>query len=77
MPATTLRNVPQAVRGELAGRAGRAGRSLQEYLLAVLTQMSRTPDIADIVARIEERKRSSTVQVSVADILAHRDADRR
>jgi antitoxin FitA len=36
--AITIRNVPEEVRDELAARAARSGRSLQEYLAGLLTE---------------------------------------
>lgn len=36
MVAVTVRDVPDEVRDELAARAARAGKSLQEYLRALL-----------------------------------------
>lgn len=49
--AITVRNVPDDVRDELASRAARSGRSLQEYLSAELTRLARTPSAAEAVTR--------------------------
>jgi plasmid stability protein len=75
--AITIRNVPQPVRDELALRAARSGRSLQEYLLAELTDMASKPSLEDVVARIRARTTASGSRVSVEAILDARDADRR
>lgn len=75
--AITIRNVPEPVRDELAARAARSGRSLQEYLLTELAVMTQRPPVADVVARARSRVGSAGSEVSVDAILAARDADRR
>ncbi|MCY7419098.1 MAG: hypothetical protein LH650_11485 [Chloroflexi bacterium] len=75
--AITIRNVPSPVRDELAARAARSGRSLQEYLLAELRSLAERPSLADVVAGARGRVRSTTSSVTAADILAARDAERR
>ncbi len=75
--AITIRNVPQPVRDELASRAARTGRSLQEYLLARLTEMAAKPPIEDVIARSRARVERTASTVSVEAILAAKDADRR
>jgi plasmid stability protein len=77
MVAVTIRNVPEAVRDELAARAARSGRSLQEYLAAQLTELAERPALEDVVARARARARTSGHRVDVASLLADRDADRR
>jgi antitoxin FitA len=77
MVALTIRNVPDGVRDELAARAARSGRSLQEYLAAVLTELAARPAVEDVLARARERARTTGSQVSAEDILSARDADRR
>lgn len=47
----TVRNVPDAVRDELAARAARSGRSLQEYLSGELRRLATTPSAAEAIAR--------------------------
>ena len=47
----TIRNVPDEVRDELAARAARAGRSLQEFLSAELVRIASTPTPAKAAAR--------------------------
>jgi plasmid stability protein len=47
----TVRDVPDAVRDELAGRAARAGKSLQEYLRGLLTESASRPQVDDVIAR--------------------------
>ena len=77
MPSITIRDVPQDARDELAARAARSGRSLQEYLRSELIDLASTPDRTALVQRIRERKRLTGTLMSVDQILADRDADRR
>lgn len=73
----TIRNLPDAARNELAARAATAGQSLQEYLRAQLIELASRPDVNTVLARIAERKRQTRTELSAAQILADRDADRR
>lgn len=74
----TVRNVPDEVRDELAARAARSGRSLQEYVRATLIATVEKPDAADWVARVRARKEATgATTLDAATILAARDADRR
>jgi len=75
--AITVRNVPDEVRDELAARAARGGRSLQEFLLSQLVEMAHQASVDDLVARARRRVRVTGSHLSVEDILAARDADRR
>lgn len=78
MPTSiTIRDVPDEVRDELAARAARSRRSLQEYLRSELIELARKPDPEALIERIRERKERTGVHVPVDRILAHRDADRR
>jgi hypothetical protein len=47
----TIRNVPDEVRDELAARAARSGRSLQEFLSAEFVRIASAPSAADAVVR--------------------------
>lgn len=73
----TIRNVPEHTRNELASRAAAAGWSLQEYLLHELMELTSRPDPHVLVARIRERKRSTTSNLSASDILDILAEDRR
>jgi plasmid stability protein len=75
--AITIRNVPDDVRAELAARAARSGRSLQEYLAAQLADLAARPDVGDAVAAARARVRASGRVLGPDDILADRDAGRR
>lgn len=75
--AITVREVPDAVRDELAARAARAGKSLQEYVRALLVDAASRPTVADVIARARARVDATGVRVDAQSILAARDADRR
>ncbi len=77
MPSITIRDVPDDVRDELAARARRSGRSLQEYLRAELVGLAERPDPEVVLARVRDRKRRTGSRRSTERILEHRDADRR
>ncbi len=73
----TVREVPNDVRDELAARAARAGKSLQEYLRGMLIDSVARPSVDDVVARARARVDATGARVSAESILAARDADRR
>jgi antitoxin FitA len=70
MTAITIRNVPEHARDELAARAARSGRSLQEYLLGWLEELAATPDPDDWILRARERARASGSTATGEDILS-------
>jgi plasmid stability protein len=75
--AITIRDVPDETRDELAARAARAGKSLQEYLRGMLVDAAARPPVADVISRARARVDATGVRVDAASILAARDADRR
>lgn len=75
--AITVRDVPDDAKDELAARAARSGRSLQEYLRARLIDLASTPDVEDVVARARERKIAVANRLTARKILEYRDRDRR
>lgn len=75
--AITVRDVPDNVRNELAARAARAGKSLQEYLRGMLLDAVSRPPVEDVIARARARVDSTGLKIDVSSILAARDADRR
>ena len=75
--AITIRDVPDEVRDELAGRAARAGKSLQEYLRGMLVATAGRPSADDVIARARARVDATGARVEAESILAARDADRR
>jgi antitoxin FitA len=77
MTTITVRDVPAEVRDELAARAARAGRSLQEHLRIELIELAARPSASDWVRDVQRRKSSSSGGLSREQILSYRDADRR
>jgi hypothetical protein len=75
--AITVRDVPDEVRDELAARAARAGKSLQEYLRGMLIDSAARPPVDDVIARARARVHTTDVRADAESILAARDADRR
>ena len=73
----TIRNIPEETRDELAARAARSGRSLQEYLRGELIEMARKPDMRTVLDRIEARLEATGTTLSTEKILEYRDADRK
>ena len=75
--AITVRDVPDAVGDELAARAARAGKSLQEYLRGMLIDTASRPSVEDVIARARARVDATGVVADAQSILSARDADRR
>lgn len=73
----TIRDVPDDTSEELAARAALTGRSLQEYLRARLVELASGPDAEVWMAKVRARKTATGGSISVARVLAHREADRR
>lgn len=73
----TIRGVPEDVGDELAARAARSGRSLQEYLHAELIALTERPDPIELLERVRSRKASTGSRLAVDRILQLRDDDRR
>ena len=73
----TIRDVPDAVRDELAARAALQGKSMQEYLRAELQRLAARPPVEQVLERIRERKATAGTRLSPEEILIERDADRR
>jgi plasmid stability protein len=77
MVSITIRDVPDETRNELAARAARSGRSLQEFLRGHLVELASRPDRSTVLARIADRVEREGTAVPVEEILEARDADRR
>jgi plasmid stability protein len=73
----TVRDIPPAVRDELASRAARAGKSMQEYLRGLLVDHVARPPVDDVIARARARVSSTGARVDAQVILSARDAERR
>ncbi|MEX0657811.1 MAG: hypothetical protein WD080_01625 [Egibacteraceae bacterium] len=76
MPSVTIRDLPDDVRDELASRAARSGRSLQQYLWQHLTDLAAGPDMETLLDEIRRRKQASPATLDVGDLLRWRDEDR-
>ena len=77
MASITIRDVPDHARDELAARAARSGRSLQEYLRLHLTEIAERPDLETIAARISARKAGTGTNLGADTIVRFRDEGRR
>ena len=73
----TVRDVPDDVRDELASRAARAGKSLQEYLRGTFVELASRPPVEDVIARARARVGATGSYVGATSILEARDLDRR
>lgn len=51
MPSVQIKNVPPDVHRVLRQRAGAAGQSLQEYLLAELTRQAEAETLEEVLGR--------------------------
>jgi antitoxin FitA len=77
MTTITIRHVPDDVRDELAARAARTGRSLQEFLLGEIARLAAKPTVEQLLADVVGRKRRSGRVIPAADILADLETERR
>lgn len=55
MPSVQIKNVQPDVHQILRDRAGKAGQSLQAYLLAQLEEQASKPTIKELFERVEHR----------------------
>ena len=75
--AVTVRDVPDGVRDELAARAARTGKSLQEYLRRLLVDAADKPTVEDVLARARARVTATGTRIDAAATLAAKSAYRR
>lgn len=75
--AVTVRDLPEEVRDELATRARRGGKSLQEYLKGILIETASRPTPSEVIARARARVDTTGMTLGADEILAARDTDRR
>jgi plasmid stability protein len=73
MTAITIRDVPDLTLEALKLKAARTGRSLQAYLLDLVTRDARTPTMAEMMARLDRETRA---ELATSDILAAIDEGR-
>jgi hypothetical protein len=76
MPSIQIKNVPPDVHRVLKVRAAEEGMSLQEYLLAKLTEDARQPTAKEFWERVGQRTGGGTLtpQEAAEYIRADRDA---
>jgi antitoxin FitA len=55
MPNVQVRGVPEDVHRRLKSQAALTGQSLNEYLLARMTEIAKLPTVPELAARIRER----------------------
>ena len=77
MPSITIRDVPEEVRDVLAGRAAKAGQSLQEFLLREFTALAALPTVEELLERAAARSKALRSRLSAEEILALRANDRK
>ena len=75
MPSIQVKDVPDAVHATLRQRAAAAGMSLQEYLLALLTEDTNTPTLNEVLDRAGGRAGGRVpLKSAVKAVRAERDA---
>jgi antitoxin FitA len=75
MPSVQIKNVPEDVHRVLRTRAAATGHSLQEYLLARLTEDARQPTLDEVLKRAGDRTGGSVPLADAArSVRAGRDA---
>jgi hypothetical protein len=75
VPSIQVKDVPDAVHTTLRRRAAAAGMSLQEYLLARLTEDTSTPTLNEILDRAGGRAGGrASLKSAVKAVRAERDA---
>jgi plasmid stability protein len=74
MANVQVRGVPEDVHRRLKSQAALAGQSLNEFLLARMSDIARTPSVTELAERIREREPYSGK--SSAELI-RKDRDRR
>jgi antitoxin FitA len=75
MPSIQIKNVPPDVHRVLKRRAAEEGMSLQEYLLAKLSEEARQPTLSEFLERVGQRTGGRmSLKEAVEYIRADRDA---
>ncbi|PYC83753.1 antitoxin [Streptomyces tateyamensis] len=73
MTAITIREVPDSILETLKVKAAQGGKSLQAYLLDLVTREAATPTLAEMMARLDRETRA---EVSTSDVLSAIDEGR-
>jgi antitoxin FitA len=74
MPNVQVRDVPDDVHRRLKSQAALAGQSLNEYLLARMSELARLPTVPELAERIRER---AAYEGPSSAALIREDRDRR
>jgi plasmid stability protein len=74
MPNVQIRGVPDEVHRRLKSQAALSGQSLNDYLLARMTDIAQLPTVGEVAARIREREPYTGPSSAV---LVRADRDRR
>ena len=77
MPSVQIKNVPPNVHEILRERAGKAGQSLQAYLLAQLEEQASKPTIKELFERIEKERSGGRVSPEFAARVIREERDAR
>jgi antitoxin FitA len=75
MPSVQIKNVPPDVHQILRDRAGKAGQSLQAYLLAQLEEQASKPTIKELFDRISKERSGGKMSLAHAAELVRADRD--
>jgi antitoxin FitA len=67
MTNVLIRDLPEEVHREFVRRADREGRSLQQYLTALLTREATTPTLDDVLDRVSHLQGG---RISLAEAVA-------
>ena len=73
----TIRDVPEAVRDELASRAALHHQSMQEFLRCELERIASRPTLEAWLLNVRERKSAAGTRVTPAKIRRAVTADRK
>jgi len=76
MPNVQIRDVPDDVHDALVRRAAAAGTSLQQFLSAQLAEIAARPSAAEILERIERRRKGRLTRRDAVDALDRERARR-
>ena len=74
MSTLQVRDVPPEVQRTLKARAAKAGQSLSEYALAILTRETEVPTLTELVERVRAQGAVDVGNAAVDIIRAERDA---
>jgi len=76
VPNVQVRDVPDDIHAELVRRAEQAGQSLQQFLAGKLEAIATTPNLDDVLARIEARRKGSLSMTDAVEALGAERARR-